>query len=69
MALLRNREVKILRTVEEIDGSTFEVEYLDRETEYAKMHELQFTRDEYDRFVQPLLPEINIIDKEDKKRK
>lgn len=67
MALLRNREVKILRTVEEIDGSTFEVEYLDRETEYAKMHELQFTREEYERFVLPLIPEVKIID--DKKKK
>lgn len=62
MAMLRNREVRILRTADEIDGSTFQVRYPDGETELAKMHELEFTRDEYNTFVKPSVPEVKIID-------
>lgn len=62
MALLRNREVKIESVAFEIDGSTFHVRYLDGETEIAKMHELSFTRKEYEEFVKHHLPEVQIID-------
>lgn len=62
MALLRNREVKIESVAFEIDGSTFNVRYPDGQTEIAKMHELSFTRREYDEFVRGILPEVQIID-------
>lgn len=62
MAMLRNREVKIDAVASEIDGSTFHVRYPEGETEIAKLHELSFTRSEYESFVRPLLPEVQIID-------
>lgn len=62
MALLRNREVRIESIASEIDGSTFLVRYSDGETEFAKMHELSFTRKEYNEFVKQTLPEVQIID-------
>lgn len=61
MALLRNREVKIEGVAAEIDGSTFLVRYPDGETELAKMHELSFTQSEYDTFVKPQVPQVQII--------
>lgn len=61
MALLRNREVTILRVAHEIDGSTFVVKYPDGETEIVKMHELIFTQAEYDQFVKPDLPSVQIL--------
>lgn len=62
MALLRNREVQILRVANEVDGSTFVVRYPDNETEMAKMNELIFTPQEYDTFVKVSLPEVNVMD-------
>lgn len=65
MALLRNREVQILRVATEIDGSTFQVRYPDGETEIVKMHELIFTQAEYDQFVKPDLPSVQIMSEAD----
>lgn len=62
MALLRNREVQILRTAVEIDESSFQVRYPDGETEIAKMHELIFTPEEYNTFVRQELPEVRVMD-------
>lgn len=62
MALLRNREVQILRVATEVDGSTFVVRYPDGETEMAKMNELEFTQQEYNSFVKPVTPEVKIIE-------
>ena len=62
MAILRGREVRIESIAFEIDGSTFNVRYLDGETEIAKMHELSFTRKEYEEFVKPVIPDVSIID-------
>lgn len=62
MALLRNREVQILRVATEVDGSTFQVRYPDGETELVKMHELEFTKAEYDQFVKPEIPVVKMID-------
>lgn len=62
MALLRNREVQILRVANEVDGSTFVIRYPDGETEMAKMNELIFTPQEYDAFVRVTLPEVNVMD-------
>lgn len=62
MALLRNREVQILRVATEVDGSTFVVRYPDGETEMAKMNELEFTTQEYDSFVKTVVPEVKIIE-------
>lgn len=61
MAILRNREVQIMRVADEVDGSTFVVRYPDAETEMAKMHELIFTQAEYDQFVKPDLPSVQIM--------
>lgn len=71
MALLRNRPVKIERQANEIDGSTFEVRYEDGQNEYAKMHELEFTRAEYDMYIHTRLPEVKILEdiKPEPKRK
>lgn len=69
MALLRNREVKVLRVAHEIDGSTFEVEYLDGENEFAKLHELSFTKDEYEQHARPHLPEVKILEDKAAKKK
>lgn len=65
MALLRNREVQILRVATEVDGSTFVVRYPDAETEMAKMNELIFTPAEYDAFVRTQLPEVQVMDQKD----
>lgn len=62
MAILRGREVQIESIAYEIDGSTFNVRYLDGETDLAKMHELSFTRKEYEQFVKPVIPDVSIID-------
>lgn len=62
MAILRNREVEILRTAIEIDGSTFQVRYPDGETELVKMNELEFTKSEYDQFVKQELPVVKMVD-------
>lgn len=62
MAMLRNREVRIERACTEIDGSTFEVRYADGQNEFAKMHELQFTRPEYEQFVSSQLPVVQILE-------
>ena len=62
MAMLRNKEVSILRVATDIDPSTFQVRYKDGETEYAKMHELHFTHDEAKIFVHPQMPQINYIE-------
>ena len=62
MAMLRNREVNVERVASEIDGSTFEVRYADGQNEFAKLHELEFTRREYEQFVRIQLPEVKIID-------
>lgn len=67
MAILRNREVQIMRVADEIDGSTFVVRYPDAETEMAKMHELIFTQAEYDQFVKPDLPSVQIMSDADMK--
>ncbi len=67
MALLRNREVQILRVANEVDGSTFVVRYPDAETEMVKMHELTFTQNEYDQFVKPDLPSVQIMSDADMK--
>lgn len=65
MAILRNREVQIMRVANEVDGSTFVVRYPDAETEMVKMHELIFTQDEYDQFVKPDLPSVQIMSQDD----
>lgn len=65
MALLRNRQVQIMRVANEVDGSTFQVRYPDGETEMAKMHELTFTQQEYDQFVKPDLPSVQIMSDSD----
>jgi hypothetical protein len=62
MAILRGREVQIMRTAIEIDGSTFQVLYPDGETELAKMNELEFTKAEYDQFVKKELPVVKMVD-------
>lgn len=62
MALLRNREVRVESIATHIDGSTFNVRYPDGENEIAKLHELSFSRKEYEEFVRQHLPEIQIID-------
>lgn len=67
MAILRNREVQIMRVADEVDGSTFIVRYPDAETEMAKMHELIFTQAEYDQFVKPDLPSVQIMSDADMK--
>lgn len=67
MAILRNREVQIMRVADEVDGSTFVVRYPDAETEMAKMHELIFTQAEYDQFVKPDLPSVQIMSDADMK--
>lgn len=64
MAKLRNRDVTIERVADEIDHSTFVVVYPDRETEYAKMHELSFTKDEYNTFVKPQEPQVSFVEEE-----
>jgi hypothetical protein len=65
MALLRNREVQILRVATEVDGSTFVVRYPDGETEMAKMNELIFTPQEFEAFVRTDLPEVRVMDQKD----
>lgn len=67
MALLRNREVTIERVASEIDESTFQVRYKDGESEYAKLHELEMTRREYEEFVHAKLPEVKIINEPEAK--
>lgn len=67
MAILRNREVQIMRVADEVDGSTFVVRYPDGETEMAKMHEMVFTQQEYDQFVKPDLPSVQIMSDSDMK--
>ena len=62
MAMLRNREVRVERAATEMDGSTFEVRYPDGQNEFAKMHELEFTRSEYEKYVHVRLPEVKIIE-------
>lgn len=62
MAILRGREVQIETVVHDQDPSTFQVRYQDGETEIVKMHELEFTQDEYDQFIKRNFPQPRIID-------
>lgn len=63
MAILRNREVEIVDTALNIDPSTFVVRGQDGQTEYAKLHELSFTEDEYSIFVHDKLPTVKMVEK------
>ena len=60
MALLRNREVQIMEVANHIDNSTFVVRDSKGETEYAKMDELEFTDEEYHRWVRSQIPHVRM---------
>jgi hypothetical protein len=67
MAILRNREVEIVDVALHIDPSTFIVRYKDGQTEYAKLHELAFTKAEYSLFVHDKLPTVKMVDEPEPK--